>query len=550
MHKLKNGNNNTKSLIFMFIDSLSYSLIPVLAALSNSNISGIPYLSYSLFMAVATYFIYIRFKRYKTLELINYKVVLLSSVAGVTFAAAQFFLILAIDKAGNAYFPTVVFQVYPIFIIFFMVIFKMSEEAISLKKIPVMMMAMLGILFLYSDANLTEIASLYAILLPIVSAALISFSVVMVVKLTKELEKLGSSPESSPIISNFFSRLISAVVAVPTLLWFLNKNDFSFQLSIDSLPIIIVYGVFCLSIGSIFYYRALRLTSNSLSIHMVSYLSIVMAILWLWMLQIDQISGIILIGAAFVLVSNILLNFNLEQKYAYNGSIIWMLLAGTLIYFISGKGIGSYYEAVLSPLFFFAITLAFLTDRLTKNREVEESKVLTIISNLVEENPNNLHSLISKITAISESNSPSAIISAYSVICFDELGKENRFLLNEFVLSRVKDVRYSEFIVLALTALLAIIIAIFYRPFGYIYDVFALILTTAIVFNFLSVFDKKKERSNSFIKLNLHDNKLYPIVTFDEGRSFTQVEIVVSSFLLTVVLIIFLIVFLFKHGVW
>ena len=545
------NNNNTKSIIYMMVDALSYSLIPVLAALGSTSVSGIPYLGYSLVLAAATYFIFIKF-RYPTLNIPKTKKILaISFLAGLTFAGSQFALIASIHQAANSYFPTVVFQIYPIFIILFVVLLKLSKEALSIKKSIVMLVSLLGVAFLYYDSRMIEDIAMYAILLPIFSAALLGLSVSLVINLTKLLENEGLCEPLAPIFSNYLSRLFSLLIFLPVMV--VNEifyDGMSDVISLENVVIIAINGVFCMAIGSIFYFRALQLTTKSLSIHMISYLSIVLAVLWLWLLDIDEVTPLILIGSGYVLVSNILLNFNLEKNYAYNGTIIWILSAGSFIYFTNGWQLDSYYDAITVPIFFFAITLAFLIDRLTKSRALEEGYILEFISNIIKSKPDKVNEYSKYVLDMGCAKNYHDLHYAYTKLCVNDLGKKNRILLNNFIVSRIKGIKYSEVFVLIITGFLSISIALLYRPVGFVYDIFSLILTTAIVFNLLYINDKHNERSTRFLEIRGEGDSIYPEIIFDSELTLNGIEKHISSILLAAVIVIFCLVFYMRHGVF
>ena len=175
----------------MLIDALSYSLIPVLAAISAASISGIPYLALSLLLAVITYFVYTKLKHPAIRIPKKRGVITTSFLAGLTFAGSHFLLILSIAKSSNAYFPTVVFQVYPIFIVIFTIVLGLSKEVLTHKQSTMMGIALVGVIFLYYDDKLVNGLTTYSIVLPILSALLIGLSVALVVRLTHHLEKCG-----------------------------------------------------------------------------------------------------------------------------------------------------------------------------------------------------------------------------------------------------------------------------------------------------------------------------------------------------------------------
>lgn len=539
--------NNNKAIVYMLLDSFSYSLIPVLAAMTVNEMDGIPYLLIALVLSIITYKIYFMFSGKLPKVKLTKKIVIYSIIGGVTFVLSQLALIYSINNSLNAYLPSVIFQIYPLVIVYFLIKFNLSKEILTKGKVFIMMLAIIGIVILnYDSAIGFDILNLYSVILPIISAVLLGVSVSYVVRLTHELEQSNVDSGNSPLLSNYYSRIFSIIAIIPFSIWyFLSDNQVVF--TFNNTLTVTVYGVFCMAIGSIFYYRGIRLTTKSLSIHMISYLSIVMSVLWLWLLGLGTITPYILIGSAFILVSNILLNFSIEKNYAYIGSIIWTLFVGTFIFYNSGTHINEYYNAITAPLIFYAITLAFLMDRIFKRTDKEEGYVISIVNGILQSDVNNKKDLADEMIALNEAANQEKTFQLYDKIKSKPYYVDNKENIDNLILSKTQKVKFSELFVLFLTAILALYVLLFFKPAdGVLYDIFKLCLSTAIVFNLFYVFDNERLRGKRFIFTEEINGKLYSSINtrLDEDKSATEKTI--SILLLIGVFLIFFLAFNMK----
>ncbi len=531
-------NNDKKAILYTLIDSVTYSLVPVLAALTINSLDGIPFLSLALLLSVISYFVYFKkigcmndlifFKKY-----INY-----SLVGGIGFALSHLLLIYSINNSNNMYLPSIIFQIYPLIVMLFLVKLKMSEETLTLEKYLTLTLAIVGIVILNYDPSIKlESFSFTSIVLPVISASLLAISIVFTIKLSSKMKEENIT--SYPFLSNFYSKIISLITMIPFMVWYLN-TDYSLTFTLMNSTLIVVYGVLVLTIGTIYYYKGVALTTKSLSIHIISYISAILSILWLWLLGLGTITPQMLIGSAFILTSNVLLHFNVDKSNAYNGSILWTLLVGTFIFFYDAIIHNDYYDAIAVPLLFFVIILAFLMDRIFKRTDDEEELMITIINNSVIKNKEALSKTLIELNTTRKTNK---IIDLYNKIKNMDICNENKILIDKFILSKLQGIKFSELIVLFLTALIALYIMIFYKPDNAFNDIFKLCLSTAIVFNLFYVYDNEKERSKNFISIYKENGILKSEINTNMNTDETITEKSIAIALLICILFIFYIIY-------
>ena len=527
-------NNDKKAVLYTLIDSLTYSLVPVLAALTINSLDGIPFLSLALLLSVISYLIY--FKKIGCIDDLKYlkNYIGYSLVGGIGFALSHLLLIYSINNSSNMYLPSIIFQIYPLIVMLFLVKLKMTQETLNLEKYLTLALAIVGIFILNYDPSIKlESFSFTSIILPIISASLLAISIVFTIKLSSKMKERNI--KSSAFLSNFYSKIISLFTMIPFVIWYLN-TDYTLNFSFINISLIVVYGVLVLTVGTIYYYKGVALTTKSLSIHIISYISAILSIFWLWILGLGTVTPQMLIGSAFILTSNVLLHFNVDKSNAYNGSIIWTLLVGTFIFFYSAITHSDYYDAISVPLFFFVIILAFLMDRIFKRTDSEEEIMLRIINNSVSQKKEDLSKVLIELNTTRNTNK---IIILYNKIKNMGICDNNKILIDQFILSKLQGIKFSELIVLFLTAFISLYILVLYKPDNAFNDIFKLCLSTAIVFNLFYVYDNEKERSKNFISIYKENNIIKSKINTNMNTDDTITEKSIAITLLVTILFIF-----------
>ena len=524
-------NNNIKAIFYTLIDSVTYSLVPLLAAFTINSIDSIPYMVISLLFSLLAYIIYFKYIKEMPPIIFSQKIIIYSIISGVGFALSHLLLLYSITESDNKFLPAIIFQIYPLIVMVLLTLFKMSEEKITIEKSFLLLFALVGIVILNYDKSIINGGiDTISIFLPVISAILLAFSITYTLKLSRIFKNKGI--KTSAFLSNFYSKVISFITMLPFTFWYLS-TDYTFNLTADNILLMFVYGVLVLTFGTIFYYKGVELTSNSLSIHIISYISAILSVFWLWLFGFGIITSTVLIGSAFILTSNVLLHFNVDKSNAYNGSIIWTLLVGTFIFLYDATIYRNFYDAITSPLLFFVILLAFIIDRIFKRIDTEEGLILSITSYFIKDSQ---HELVKKIIKLNQLRNHKEIGILYHDIIKYKIDIDIKLSIDKFMLSRIQRIKFSELVVLFLTAALSLYIIIFYKPDSGLNDIFRLCLSTAIIFNLFYVFDNERERSKNFILLN---NKFETNINTSMNKDETILEKIISVVLLFVILSLF-----------
>lgn len=534
------GSKRSRAIVYMLIDSVSYSLIPVLAALSSSRVAPELYVLFALITAVATYLtLYPKIIFRDAKRLFTRQTFWLAALSGFAFTISQVVLVASYQFAQNSYIPTVIFQIYPIFIVLIAIILGISSERLRLPTILLMTLALLGVLLVfYEDLSVPEMQDIIASGMALFSAIALAVNVICVIRLSPLLESIQINETASPLLANFISRIFSLATAAPLLLIFtLRPTDVN--ISWDGLLLVLFYGAFCLCIGSVFYFKALRITDKELSIHLLSYLSIVMSVAWLWLLGEGRLTPLILIGTACILVANILLNLRIEKSYAYTSTITWLLFGGALLFLTTGGGMEGYFNAISVPLVFFAILMAFMLDRLIKRTDQEEQYLFELVTEAEtwEASSAEKQSYLKKVLKLGCETEIERLNWQHKDLCSYSTSSYSRRLLNEFLISRAQGIQFSEVAILILIGSLVLFLSVFYRPHGFVYDVFALVVSSAVVFNIMYVLDTFRNRTKRFMSLSDYGGALSINLDFRADR--TMSEKIVGFGLLVAVLVIY-----------
>ena len=524
-------NNNKKAIFYTLIDSVTYSFVPLLATFTINSIASIPYMIISLLFSLLAYIIYFKYIKEVPPVIFSREIVIYSLISGVGFALSHLLLLYSITESENKFLPAIIFQIYPLIVMVLLIFFKMSEEKITIEKLFLLLFALVGIVILNYDESILNVGmDTISIFLPAISAILLAFSIVYTLKLSIIFKSKGI--KTSAFLSNFYSKVISFITMIPFLFWYLS-TDYTFNLTIDNLLLMLVYGVLVLTFGTIFYYKGVEITSNSLSIHIISYISAILSVFWLWLFGFGLITSTVLIGSAFILTSNVLLHFNVDKSNAYNGSIIWTLIIGTFIFLYDATIYKNFYDALTSPLLFFVILLAFLIDRIFKRIDTEEELILSITSDFIK---NSQYELVQKVIKLNQLRDYKKIGILYHDIIAHKMNTNTKLYIDKFMLSRIQRIKFTELVVLFLTAILSLYIIVFYKPDSGLNDIFRLCLSTAIIFNLLYVFDNERERSKNFILLN---DKLETNINISMNQDETILEKIISVILLFTILSLF-----------
>ena len=106
----------------------------------------------------------------------------------------------------------------------------------------------------------------------------------------------------------------------------------------------VIGGGFVQVFSSIFYRKAVLSTDN-LGINAMGYAIPILSLMWLGLFSQIGVARVdyLIIGAAAIIVSNLLINFEAEIRWSFKALILGLLVSGTVIYLgrLSSYGYGS-----------------------------------------------------------------------------------------------------------------------------------------------------------------------------------------------------------------
>lgn len=452
----------------------------------------------------------------------------------------------AIAVASNPYVPTVIFELYPLGIIILSSFFVWSERIRVNDLIWIAFSSVGVVVVLGGEGGLQEFiylanweASARQSVLGVILLSIGATCVTRAIKTRKD----------ESLVIAFSASLFARIGGVLALLLIVSISGFSLSLDAKNIMLIIIYGCIMLGLTNICYYAAVQLSETGL-INTVWYMTPVFGLIWIGILGEGSFNEFIAIGSTFIIVANIMLNLTKEAKASYRWTVVSIVAFGTIVYFSEGQPVFSYFDAVTAPVLFFALIFGFLADRMTKRTEREHRILLDLLNDKKLDDGETIR----LISEISQNSSLDVIRTKYHKILREKDPETyDGKLLDALVLSKTEAIATSELFVVIITALLASAAAIFFRPTGLIYDSFALVVSTSVMYLSSSIYD-----------FNLGRKAVFLSSREEEGLdSFNHADFVVSSKalsepspaektliigLLLSVMAVYHILFFLKHG--
>jgi hypothetical protein len=149
--------------------------------------------------------------------------------------------------------------------------------------------------------------------------------------------------------------------------------------------------------------------------------------------------------------------------------MISLLLFGVYVYFVGGLGMADYYQAISVPLFFYAILVAFMMDRLIKSDELEEQLAIGIM-NYIDENAAKIGAAAEvcreHVLGIVTTNDISQVNAHYRAVR-NNASKALAAVygpLDQLALSKVRGTTFSEMFIIFIVGLLTVFSSVVFRP--------------------------------------------------------------------------------------
>ncbi len=265
-----------------------------------------------------------------------------------------------------------------------------------------------------------------------------------------------------------------------------------------TLIIVVFTGLAVHTLGNVAYTQGL-LRSSKTAILALWNLMPPLAVFWLWRAGEGHITPAIVLGSIFIITASLMMTVRADTSSAYAASVTAILLTGAYTYFSSGLGMSDYYQAISVPLFFYAILVAFMMDRLIKSDELEERLAIETMNHI------DAHAAKIGVSAkacrdhvlgILTTNDAAEVGAHYSAVRNDKSPylAPVRDQLDQLVLSKVRGTNFSEMFVIFIIGALTLVCSMLYRPDTLIADAFSIVVPLSVVFIFFTVIDLADNR--------------------------------------------------------
>lgn len=383
---------------------------------------------------------------------------------------------------------------------------KLHRGGLSIKEVILSMMAFGGVaLIIFSEtrefvfAAETPLWQCWGILLlPLASSFFNAVEEVLKTSLRKKIE-MPKYPLLSVFAADvnygFFCTVFAAVA------FFLTRHfgigiESSYSPEIICAIAFIAVGIFA---AGRFLYTFGMTRGRHMNMRVLWVLKPVLTLLWLWLFGLSAVGGMVILGVAMITAANLLISAKPDGHSSYPATIVTLVLAGVYCYFFEGLNVDDYYQALAGPLFFYAIIIAFLMDRLIRRDRFEEGLVVEMIEHVELHGPKTAKAksaLVQKLLEIVKTSDTAAIEKSYQAlrngghkVIGSMTGK-----LDALALSRLQGVNFGEMLVLFLIGLLSIAVLIIFRTTNFVGDCFAVVLSATTVFMFFTTVDLVRQR--------------------------------------------------------
>ena len=348
--------------------------------------------------------------------------------------------------------------------------------------------------------------------------------------------------------------LIAASISVPITLFIglINRET----ITIESAIIGIIGGIFAGTLPSISLRKA-NLITNNLGVNALSYVTPIVALIWLFLASRVDVARIdfLLIGAAAIIVANLLINFEAEVRFGFKILIIALWICGVIVYLrpVAGTMLGienwlwggtEYFPALALSATVFTLLLSFRIARLVARTTDENTQAFILFQRIdllasrgvlandtpqyilkidvSEQKPEELrhaYSEASKRISDADSNSDND--------ADRERLNQAQAELNALVHSKQQGIVLGELFALYVFAGITVAVALFSRPDviglpAFLIEMFAVLFSTVIIFLISNVHDLQRERISAILKFRKKNGGYGVVFRNAQSRIFEQ----------------------------
>ena len=533
--------------IFMMFSVLSWSLFPLVSVWGIQQLSIFDYILWTYvvgFMATGLIFLALPARQKIILPKISkigqktFTEIFIGCLAALLSFAC---LLISFSYMSKAV-ATIVFEAWPVIAVYLApILIKKGWEKISQRELLFSLLAFAGIdLLLMPQAHHQSLTHL---LLPLAGGILMAAASMLKSRVSHELEN-----KSHPITSLLKTQLLFSggviLLCIPFSLIWPDKHS---VYTAENVMAILFTGIAIHTLGNISYTMAI-LRSVKANIIVLWCLMPVFAVLWLWLAHQTEITSFIILGTIFIMTASLMTSVKADRSLSYTATIVAILVCGTYVFFINGLGMEDYYQAISVPLFFYAILVAFMMDRLIKSDGLEEQMAVEIM-NYIDEHAAKIGAAANTcrehILGIVTTNNVAQVNSHYKAV----RNNQNKHLsdiynqLDQLVLSKVRGTNFSEMFVIFIVGALTVVSSVIYRPDNLIADGFAIVVPISVIFIFFTVIDLSENRQRFF----LQQNKSGELGLTQQVTADLMSERIIAAILIMVIILAFSGLLILKH---
>lgn len=471
------------------------------------------------------------------------------------------------------------YEIWPLFIIF--LINRIMRESrryrpFTLQLLVLILVCIFGFLFITASqegkidsVDISQSTTIIGVSIVVLAALLTSLSAFTfqwgmdLISALPEDYKLRSDSISLELVAAIVATVIANMVSAPINIFiglFANQT-----LALDGIVIAFCGGMLANGLPAIFWRKSNLLASNS-AINAMAYLIPVVSLVWLALflgLNVARVDFLI-IGAAAIIIANLLINFEAEVRFGFKALILALWGCGAFVYlrddFLHLLPFDgwlwpreTYLGALGLSATVFILLLTFRVARLGPRTQGEDNRIFALHRNLEMLARRNLidGSVSEHIRGIDSAHNPEELRAAYTQakLCFaqaaavDHPPAERKLLadaeaqLNMVTHSRQQGVDFGELFSLIIFGGSTIALAMLSRPavegwVAFLYEVFSVLFSAVVVFLIINVWDLHRERAD-LVLANRQDSREYGVIFRDpKNRRFEQSVSVVIGLLI------------------
>ena len=342
---------------------------------------------------------------------------------------------------------------------------------------------------IFALENRTELLGLLIVFIGLIGNAMMKTYGPKIAILMRELDPSKRNIEYA-LASQLVPSLILFILMVVLSLFFYSANEIKHFINTDYFVLLaLAFGL--IEFITSFIGRVALQIATSHNIYITWFLTPLISIFLLSGFGYGEITPIIILSLILILVPNLLLNIQFEESLSFKVTLVWILLFSTAIFYSKGIAIDSetYFNSTNALLVFFALMLGYALTKLNARSDFREQLFMKFLHKIRADGLN--ENIILEIsTAFQQANARltdtvEKVLKKHSINVdkYSELS-DFKFIKNRYLYN------IGELFVLLLISLLLLGITTFYRENNFLYDTYAFIINTAIIFTLAQIIEK------------------------------------------------------------